>query len=100
MEEFNNDDILILLKKALAINATSTKNKAAQEESTKSTEEQNENQTKLPNIQCSDILLSLEKMDENFHKYAFVKKLQERVSSVVLPILESQPKINDNDPES
>lgn len=98
MEEFNNDDILILLKKALAINATATKNKAAQEESAKDTDKQKDTQTKpLPNIQCSDILLGLEKMDENFHKYAFVKKLQERVSNVVFPILESQLKINDDE---
>ncbi|KAJ3078079.1 hypothetical protein HK102_004754 [Quaeritorhiza haematococci] len=38
----------------------------------------------------ADALLSMERLDENFHRYAFVRRVQKRVESVMAPILDSE----------
>ncbi|KAJ3043748.1 hypothetical protein HDV00_004154 [Rhizophlyctis rosea] len=44
----------------------------------------------LPQGNKADVLLGMEKLDESFHKYAFVRHLQRKIEAVVSPSLDTQ----------
>lgn len=41
-----------------------------------------------PNKASADILLEMEKTDEHFHKYSYIRHLQKKLSRTILPIIE------------